>query len=349
MHVLGRIDETGSDLPTAHVGSYRARDGSAGAQVGLDLDRPHAGVIVGKRGYGKSYTLGVLAEAAARATGVAPVVFDPMGALAGLADDTTDVSCAGTIPATSIGEPTVAADAIPPATWPRLVGLDSTSPAGALVWRAAAGANTLAEMRTNCADRSTSAGRTAENHLNLAASWDVFDPGGLSPGDLTGGKATVIDLSGMDPAAANAIVRGVARGLYESRLAGDVDRLPWLFLDEAHAFFDDVAGPALRTVLTRGRAPGISLLAATQRPSALPDVAISQADLLIAHRLTSATDLEALGAARPTYLDGTLRERLPTDRGDALIVDDTTESAHVIQVRERMTPHTGASPRASDC
>ena len=63
--VLGR--ESGpDDGPVGRLGSYRARDGSAGAPLSLDLDGPHAVSVVGKRGYGKSYTLGVLAEALAR-------------------------------------------------------------------------------------------------------------------------------------------------------------------------------------------------------------------------------------------------------------------------------------------
>ena len=70
--VLGRA--AGVDAgPSGRLGSYRARDGSEGAPLHLDLDGPHAVSIVGKRGYGKSYTLGVIAESLARADGVAPV------------------------------------------------------------------------------------------------------------------------------------------------------------------------------------------------------------------------------------------------------------------------------------
>jgi hypothetical protein len=87
---------------------------------------------------------------------------------------------------------------------------------------------------------------------------------------------------------------------------------------------------------------------ATQRPSAVPAVGISQADLLIAHRLTAAGDLDALDRARPTYLDESLGDRMPTAPGDALVIDDTTESVHTAQVRERATAHGGASPSASD-
>ncbi|WP_394348313.1 ATP-binding protein, partial [Halorubrum sp. SD626R] len=141
--------------------------------------------------------------------------------------------------------------------------------------------------------------------------------------------------------------RAVARGLYDARVAGRLDRLPWLLVDEAHAFFGGVAEPALRTLLTRGRAPGVSLVCATQRPGALPSVAVSQSDLLVAHRLTAEDDVSRLAEAEATYLGGSLASRLPTGTGEALVVDDATETVHTVRVRERRTPHGGGSPRAS--
>ncbi|QCJ47279.1 ATP-binding protein [Haloprofundus sp. MHR1] len=359
MHVLGRTagefesrnPQTGATRPTGRLGTYRARDGSDAAPVGIDFDEPHAAFVVGKRGSGKSYTLGVLAEAAARADGVAPVVVDPMGVFSGLAA----ASSATDVAATVVETPAVAADSLPPASWPGLVGLDSESPAGTVVWQAATEENSLSAMRTYVADADAgeTARRAARNHLRLADSWGVFDPAGLAVDELLGGEATVLDLSETPDAPANAVCAAVAGGLYErcasavSSPLGEPTRLPWLFVDEAHAFFDGVAADALRTVLTRGRAPGMSLVAATQRPSALPDVAVSQADLLVAHRLTMQADVDALTAAQPTYLAGTIRERLPTRTGDALVVDDTTESAHAVRIRERDTPHGGGNPRAS--
>jgi hypothetical protein len=143
------------------------------------------------------------------------------------------------------------------------------------------------------------------------------------------------------------VIHAVARGLYDARVAGRLDPLPWLFVDEAHVAFDGVAAPALRTLLTRGRAPGVSLVCATQRPGALPSVVASQADLLVAHRLTAEDDVAALAACEATYVDGRLRERLPSERGEALVVDDHTESVHVVRVRERETAHQGGSVRAS--
>jgi hypothetical protein len=78
-------------------------------------------------------------------------------------------------------------------------------------------------------------------------------------------------------------------------------------------------------------------------------VGVSQADLLCAHRLTSQADIEALRAAQPTYMDGSLTERMPGEPGEVLVVDDATETVHAATVRSRATPHGGDSPIASDC
>jgi DNA helicase HerA-like ATPase len=337
--LLGRDSEAG---PTARLGTCVARDGSDAAPVRVDVDRAHAGVVVGKRGYGKSYTLGVLAESLAGPRTCA-VVVDPMGTFGSLAAETDGASRAA--------PPTVPADAVPPRAWPRLLGLDPTGGAGALVWRAAAERATLPGMRSFVADADASgpARRAAANHLELAASWDVFDPDGLTPAALLAAPLTVLDCSGLAAAPTNAVVRAVARGLYEARVAGTGDRLPWLLVDEAHVVLGDgaVARPALETVLTRGRAPGVSLVAATQRPAALPEVAVSQADLLVAHRLTAEPDRDALRRARPSYVTESLTGRLPRDPGEALVVDDATEAVHLVRVRERATTHDGDGTRAT--
>lgn len=337
MVVIGREREAG---PTTRLGHYRARDGSHGAPVDVDVDTPHAGLVVGKRGSGKTYTLGVLLEGLAAADGVAPVVADPMGAFAPLAGADIDAR---------VVEPRVRADSLGPRAWCELLGLDPGRGAGALVWQAATQAETLPAMTewVEGADAGGPASRAATNHLALAGSWEIFDAEGLSPERLSGGDVTVLPLSGLDHAPANAVLAAVGSALYDARVADRTARLPWLLVDEAHVFTDGVAERAIRRLLTRGRQPGVSCWLATQRPSALPAVAVSQADLLVAHRLTSERDIAALTDARPTYLDGRLDSRLPSATGEALVVDDVTESTHRVRVRERRTPHGGGSPRAS--
>jgi len=344
--VIGRGEDADEDRPSGLLGTYRALDGSSGAPLYLDLDGPHAALVVGKRGYGKSYTLGVVAEALARSSGVAPVVVDPIGVFRSLAAPADGEA----VPASVVTDPAVTPSSLDPRSWCELLNLAPESGAGGLVWGAAQAADSIPAMRDHvrATDAASDEKRAATNHLRLAERWGVFDPDGLSGTDLGGADVTVVDVSGLDAAPMNAVVRGIAEALYRGRVDGDVDRLPWLLLDEAHAFFDGVADPALRTILTRGRAPGVSLVMATQRPGVVPDVAVSQSDIVASHRLTSRSDIDALERTQPTYMSAGLSERMPTEPGEVVIVDDATETVHTATIRTRDTPHDGDSPNASD-
>ncbi len=344
--VLGRDEDAADDRPAGHIGQYRARDGSHGEALHLDLDGPHAALIVGKRGYGKSYTLGVIVEELARTTGVAPVVIDPMGVFTTLAAENDG----DTIPATVEPQPAVDPATLDPRSWCALLDLSAESAPGGLLWQAASEADTLDAMCAHIekTDAPAADKRAATNHLTLARSWEIFDPEGLSPQELASEAVTVLDVSGLDTAPMNAVVRAVGEGLYRARVDDTISRLPWLVLDEVHTFFDGVGAAALRTILTRGRAPGVSLVMATQRPGVVPDVAVSQSDLLVAHRLTAHSDIDALERAQPTYMHTSLEEQLPTEPGDVLVVDDATETVHTARIRKRDTPHGGDSPSVSE-
>jgi len=339
---LGRREGDGEEGgPTAHVGVHRAPDGSDGAPLRVDVDGPHAALIVGKRGYGKSYTLGVLAEELARTDGVAPVVVDTMGVFGGL----TATAAGDPVPAER-ARPSVPAGDLPPRAWCSVLGLDPTDAVGTLVWRAAERAETLPSMRAfvddAAAERATR--RAVENHLSLAADWGVFGGDGLG---LLDGPVSVLDVAGLDRAPANVVVRAVAERLYDARVEEE-GPLPWLLVDEAHVFFDGVAASGLRTLLTRGRGPGVSLVLATQRPSAVPEVVPSQSDLLFVHRLTGRPDRAAVERARPTYANDPIADRTPARPGEVTVVDDATEAVHAARVRERDTPHEGESPSVRD-
>lgn len=373
--IVGRDDkdceqDTAVDRPTASLGRYLARDGSSGVRIGLDIDRPHAISVVGKRGYGKSYTLGVIAEALSRPASIAPVVVDPMGVFSTLATGESTGSGGGTeqrngtthrstprgamgsdqsVSATVHANPTISPDTLDPRSWCALVGLAPESGPGSLLWQAAQQGTTIAEMATVLEETTApnTDRRAARNHLMLAESWGIFDPDGLDAGTLSSTDISVLDLSGLGNAPMNAIVRAVGEALYTARVRDSIDRLPWLLVDEAHTFLEGIAAEALDRLLTRGRAPGVSLVLATQRPRAVTETGLSQSDILIAHRLTAHADIAALREAQPTYLTGCLDDQLPSEPGEVLIVDDATETVHTARVRERYTPHDGSSPRAS--
>jgi DNA helicase HerA-like ATPase len=101
--------------------------------------------------------------------------------------------------------------------------------------------------------------------------------------------------------------------------------------------------------LREGRQPGISLVLATQQPGVIHRDAMTQADVVIAHRLTAQPDIEALNSIMQTYLLESIRKSmsdLPSLKGSALILDDNSERIYPIRVRPKYTWHGGESPSA---
>lgn len=129
--------------------------------------------------------------------------------------------------------------------------------------------------------------------------------------------------------------------------------MPWLIVDEAHEFLprDEVApsSQALITILREGRQPGVSLILATQQPAKIHTDAITQSDIVLAHRLTASFDLEALDKIFLSYDSKgskNLFNSMPRVKGCAIIMDDKNERLHTMQVKPRITWHGGEDPNA---
>jgi hypothetical protein len=129
--------------------------------------------------------------------------------------------------------------------------------------------------------------------------------------------------------------------------------LVWLFIDEGHEFLPKegktAASDALIQLLREGRQPGISLVLATQQPGVIHRDAMTQADIVIAHRLTAQPDIEALNSIMQTYLLDSIRKsmsELPSLKGSAILLDDNSERIYPIRVKPKFTWHGGESPTA---
>ncbi len=129
--------------------------------------------------------------------------------------------------------------------------------------------------------------------------------------------------------------------------------LVWIFIDEAHEFIPEkgktAATDALIQLLREGRQPGISLVLATQQPGKIHTDAMTQADIVISHRLTAKPDIQALSSIMQTYLSEDIiasLNNLPKLKGSALVLDDNSERIYAIRVRPRYTWHGGESPTA---
>ena len=76
---------------------------------------------------------------------------------------------------------------------------------------------------------------------------------------------------------------------------------------------------------------------------------MTQADIVIAHRVTSHPDLQALNHIMQSYLLDSIKkymDDLPNLKGSAIILDDNSERIYPMRIRPRYTWHGGEAPIA---
>ena len=139
---------------------------------------------------------------------------------------------------------------------------------------------------------------------------------------------------------------------------GTPDRV-WLVIDEAHVVAPSnqisPARSALVDYVKRGRDAGLSLVLATQQPSALDDRILSQVSVTFSHRLSFQSDINAAINRIPTKSIRSMKfsgTKL-TDFGDMMRVLDAgqcflgeqaSSRTVLVQIRPRVTAHGGYSP-----
>ncbi|MEJ2788353.1 MULTISPECIES: DUF87 domain-containing protein [unclassified Pseudoxanthomonas] len=139
----------------------------------------------------------------------------------------------------------------------------------------------------------------------------------------------------------------------------DLPNKVWLIIDEAHVVAPcDAPSPARNALIEyvkRGRDAGLSLVLATQQPSAIDDRILSQVNLTINHRLTFQADINSATNRIPSkpvqrmkvsgqsYTDFGDMIRL-LGPGNSFVSDHGTSRALMVQIRPRVTAHGGYSP-----
>jgi hypothetical protein len=408
-YILGRREKTMGGV--LNIGRYYALDSSLGAPVYIDVLHPHMIFICGKRGYGKSFTIGVLLEEIATLDqtirqNLGVMILDtlgiywttqfpssetseklaawgrkPMGFPIRVLTPTSnlkDYSLQGV----TMERFTLCIAEVSPLHWCRLFNIHPTDAVGIVLTRAVLMVHS--SMDRFCFDdilryvqsdvRSKDEVKAAvENFFIMADSWDVFDKDGLSLEEIIRpGTLTILDLSVLKSQVLKDIVvaiisekifeqRIVSRKTCEQRKIGFTDNqatipLVWLAIDEAQLFVPSGKETLSKEVLIeewmrQGRQPGLSLILATQRPSAIEPEVLSHCDIIISHRLTAQEDVDALSRIRPLYMHGDISESLKkigTEKGVAVLIDDTSETVHLIKVRPRVSWHGGAEPVITD-
>lgn len=389
--------------------------------VHLDLTSPHCMLILGKRGSGKSYTLGVMIENFAELDEdvkerLSLIVVDTMSVFHGLKTENRDEveierlkDFNGLKPADYSDEvdifmPKLSLDKysedekpdhdnliqfplkdVGATEWLSLFDLKPTEPVGILLW------NVIDELKEgheyfsfkDIYERLEDEGETGlalKNFFRQIEELNIFTEKESSFEELTtGGNISVLDMSylgrlkGYD--VRNLLVSIIGKkllqkrtlystlemqakaGIIEDGLKNKVTENPliYMIIDEAHLFLpkgkETLSSDVLLDWVKLGRHPGLSLVMATQEPSAIHESVIRQSDMIMSHNLTSHDDIEALEKARQSYMsDGKdIKSRvsqMENKRGLAIIFDDNTRSMEMCMVRPRRSLHTGMDASA---
>lgn len=211
------------------------------------------------------------------------------------------------------------------------------------------------------------------NRFMSANEWGIFSKKGINIENLIQpGKVSIIDVSFFSQisetwSVRNLLVGLICRKVQQARTIARREEemetmagfrkikipITWIIIDEAHNFLPaegkTASSDPLLSIIKEGRQPGISCCLITQRPNKLHEDAISQADVVIAHRLTAEQDLTALRSIMQTYLLFDITKYiadLPRKPGSAIVLDDNSERIYSMSVRPRQSWHSGGTPIA---
>jgi len=412
-----------------YLGKHFVRMGqitSLSNRVMMDVARAHVVLIAGKRGSGKSYTLGVIAEeistlSPAVSQNMAVLIFDTMGIFWTMAyknEKELELLRRWDLDAKKIpvkifvpfgfaekwrerGIPVtkefaLKVNEIGVDDWILTFNLSFIDPVAVIISRNVTKLKEQVEegiiknfdindiIKKIKLDKES--GKKEKNSaINLfegAKNWGIFaskKQKGTKINELvSAGKTSVLDLS-CYPSVGTINIRALVIGLISKKLFNErmtarkheeiqavrhgLDYLyykekrempmVWLCIDEGHEFLPKTgktaATDALIQLLREGRQPGISIVIATQQPGQIHHDVMTQSDIVISHRVTAKTDIDALNHIMQTYLladINTYLDNLPRLKGSAIILDDNSERIYPMRIRARFTWHGGEAPTA---
>lgn len=405
-YILGRKNSKVEGL--LYIGHFHALDTSLGSPVFMDILHPHICLISGKRGYGKSYTLGVLIEEISKQTpeirrNLSTILIDTLGIFWTLAFPNTrqydylkqwnldPKTFHITVFTTNIHDKPflksenitlkhllIKTSQLSPLHWCQLFDIKPTDSLGIIISKAILELQhdnknyTIDEVikKINSNDSWNLIQKTAvENLFSTAKSWDIFSEEGMDFKELLKQNTIhVIDLSEIDNDFLKSIIVSViADSLFylrvQARKTMELNEmglsklkkyvpLIWLAIDEAQLFIPKKKTSVCKTILKdkwmrQGRQPGLSLMLATQKPSLIDPEVFSHSDLIYCHRLTADEDIQSLKRIHPTYMKDDIHhliQKIGSDKGVALVIDDTKESVHLVKIRPRQSWHGGGNP-----
>jgi len=163
---------------------------------------------------------------------------------------------------------------------------------------------------------------------------------------LVRGRASLIDLRGVEPAYQNLIVSRVISKLFEFRKKGEVEP-GMIVVEEAHNFAPErektVATNILRTVASEGRKFGLGLMVITQRPARIDKNVISQCNTQIILKVTNLNDINAIKKGIEGVTAEIIEEIKRLSTGTAVVVSPELEVPVIVRIRLRKSKHSEAA------
>ncbi|PLV55749.1 ATP-binding protein [Thermotoga sp. SG1] len=300
-------------------------------KVFLKFKSPRIGFVCGKRGMGKSFTLGVISDQLSRFSDV--LVIDTMGVMKIYTEGEAikapeDLK----LPLTLVGESLLF-----------VFDLSSNSPQGILLTRAINDLKrsfyTIRDLIERVEIDETSSDTTKRaliNRLLSAQDWGIFQEYPSEISFLFEGYK-VLDLSLLRYELRQLVVWTLCDVLLVDRMKERREKHIYMVIDEAQDYAPSRASEknSLVRLAKEGRLPGIGAILASQQPSAISSGVLSQVDFLIAHKLTLVEDIKALRSLTPTFMKGDMGVymRKLRDPGDAVFIDDVEEDFRILKVR----------------
>lgn len=371
----------------------------------IDVRKSRAVAICGKRGSGKSYTMGVIIEELIREDNVVILVVDTMGIFHTMSlpnleqerilwewgESPTSMPTRLLVPGDPIaryGDAEVVEKLksrglefqplrlnpsdISEESWCDLFNFNINEPLGIALYKAVHnckkkyGQNFHIPQIINSVELdSKAAEKTVEalvNRLTMANEWGFFEDAIYREvwDLLDPRKINVLDLStidsgryGLRPLILSALTRNlfhkrtVARRREELGLDAGLRKV-WMLIDEAHQFVPSGKSTLCKEAIVQwakeGRQPGLSLVVASQQPSAMDMEVLSQCDVIISHALTTADDKSALNRLTKDYMGAELRVFINkiARTGQAVFVDDDLERVLMVQIKPRKSKPGGS-------
>ncbi|MDD2678740.1 MAG: ATP-binding protein [Candidatus Nanoarchaeia archaeon] len=186
----------------------------------------------------------------------------------------------------------------------------------------------------SCLDFLENLGVFSKNYVNVES---LVNPG----------KASLINLKGVDPEVQKIIVAKLCSDLFEKRKKSLIPPM-FLIIEEAHnfcperSFGESPSSHVLRNIASEGRKFGLGLGVVTQRPARIDKNVLSQCNTQIIHKVTNPNDLKAISSSAENLSISVSNDIPSIAVGTALIIGASINPL-IVSIRPKKSLHGGKS------